>query len=171
MDKKKIPTWVIVITVIFAIGFIGILINPDETANNTLKENEQETLSDEEKNSKYLTKLEWTNSGNDNSDEVTEWLKIAIEQDNYDGDILKAGTYAVEQTDGEFDGTSQRVYNLYVTDIDTENPDEVTNNNLPITSIGNYNLSKDEIILEKGQYLYIQKVSGGKIGHIKLELK
>lgn len=170
MNKKKIPTWVIVITVIFAIGFIGILINPDETANNTLKENEQETLSDEEKNSKYLTKLEWTNSGNDNSDEVTEWLKIAIELDDYNGDILQSGTYTIEQTDGEYDGTPQRIYNLYATELDTDNPKEVQDNSLPIT-VGGINGAKNEIILQKDQYLYIQKISGGKIGHLKLKLK
>ena len=117
-----------------------------------------------------MTSLEWTNSGKDNSDEQIEWLKVAIENDNYDGDVLKSGTYTVEQTGGEYDGTPQRIYNLYVTDLNTENPDEVQNNGIPIT-IGGVNGSNSEIVVQKGQYLYIQKVSNGETRHLKLTLK
>ncbi len=118
----------------------------------------------------YLTSLEWTNSGYEYSDNQEEWLKVAIEIDSYDGDILTAGTYTVTQTNGEYDGTTQRVYNLYITSLDTENPDDVQNDTFPY-SIGNYNGSSTEITLEKGQYLYIQKISGGEIGHLFMELK
>jgi len=101
---------------------------------------------------------------------VTNKLNVAIENDNYVGDVLKSGTYTVEQTDGEYDGTPQRTYNLYVTDLNTENPDEVQNNSIPIT-VGGVNGSNSEITVQKGQYLYVQKVSGGEIGHLKLTLK
>lgn len=167
--KKKIPKWAIVIAVILVIGVVGALIEPEETSND-FSPTEQENISDNTQEGNYMTFLEWTNSGNDNSDEVAEWLKISIENDNYDGDILQAGTYIVEQTDGEYDGTPQRIYNLYVTDLDTENPDDVQNNSLPIT-VGGVNGYNTEITLEKGQYLYIQKISGGETGHLKLEIK
>lgn len=163
MGKQKVSIWAIAIAVIFAIIFIGVMISPKENSNET-KENKQD------EKIKYLTSLEWTNSGKDNSDEVEEWLKVSIENDNYDGDILQAGTYTIKQTDGEYDGIPQRIYNLYVTDLNTENPDDVQNDSLPIT-VGGINGSTNEIELEKNQYLYIQKISGGEIGHLKLELK
>lgn len=119
---------------------------------------------------KYMTLLEWTNSGNKNSDQKEEWLKVAVENDNYDGDVLQTGTYLIQQTAGNNNEKSQRIYNFYVTDLDTENPSEVKNDTLPIT-VGGLNGNENEISLKKGQYLYIQKVSNGDIGHLMLKLK
>ena len=165
--KKKTPIWLIVVIVILIILIIGSFGNSESTNKDTSNNKEN---TEEKQNDNYMTSLEWTNSGKDNSDEQIEWLKVAIENDNYDGDVLKSGTYTVEQTDGEYDGTPQRTYNLYVTDLNTENPDEVQNNSIPIT-VGGVNGSNSEITVQKGQYLYVQKVSGGEIGHLKLTLK
>lgn len=165
--KKKTPIWLIVVIVILIILIIGSFGNSENTNKDTSNNKEN---TEEKQNDNYMTSLEWTNSGKDNSDEQIEWLKVAIENDNYDGDVLKSGTYTVEQTDGEYDGTPQRTYNLYVTDLNTENPDEVQNNSIPIT-VGGVNGSNSEITVQKGQYLYVQKVSGGEIGHLKLKLK
>lgn len=166
-EKKKTPIWLIAVIVVLIVLIIGSFGNSENTNKNT--SNNKETT-EEKQNNNYMTSLEWTNSGKDNSDEQIEWLKVAIENDNYDGDVLKSGTYAVEQTDGEYDGTPQRTYNLYVTDLNTKNPDEVQNNDIPIT-VGGVNGSNSEITVQKGQYLYIQKVSGGEIGRLKLTLK
>ena len=166
-EKKKTPIWLIVVIAILIILIIGSFGNSENTNKNT--SNNKETT-EEKQNDNYMTSLEWTNSGKANSDEQIEWLKVAIENDNYVGDVLKSGTYTVEQTDGEYDGTPQRTYNLYVTDLNTENPDEVQNNSIPIT-VGGVNGSNSEITVQKGQYLYVQKVSGGEIGHLKLTLK
>ena len=166
-EKKKTPIWLIVVIVVLIVLIIGSFGNSENTNKNT--SNNKETT-EEKQNDNYMTSLEWTNSGKANSDEQIEWLKVAIENDNYVGDVLKSGTYTVEQTDGEYDGTPQRTYNLYVTDLNTENPDEVQNNSIPIT-VGGVNGSNSEITVQKGQYLYVQKVSGGEIGHLKLTLK
>ena len=165
--KKKTPIWLIVVIVILIILIIGSFGNSENTNKDTSNNKEN---TEEKQNDNYMTSLEWTNSGKANSDEQIEWLKVAIENDNYDGDVLKSGTYTVEQTDGEYDGTPQRTYNLYVTDLNTENPDEVQNNSIPIT-VGGVNGSNSEITVQKGQYLYVQKVSGGEIGRLKLTLK
>lgn len=165
--KKKTPIWLIVVIVILIILIIGSFGNSENTNKDTSNNKEN---TEEKQNDNYMTSLEWTNSGKDNSDEQIEWLKVAIENDNYDGDVLASGTYTVEQTDGEYDGTPQRTYNLYVTDLNTENPDEVQNNSIPIT-VGGVNGSNSEITVQKGQYLYVQKVSGGEIGRLKLTLK
>lgn len=165
--KKKTPIWLIVVIAILIILIIGSFGNSENTNKDTSNNKEN---TEEKQNDNYMTSLEWTNSGKANSDEQIEWLKVAIENDNYDGDVLKSGTYTVEQTDGEYDGTPQRTYNLYVTDLNTENPDEVQNNSIPIT-VGGVNGSNSEITVQKGQYLYVQKVSGGEIGHLKLTLK
>lgn len=166
-EKKKTPIWLIVVIAILIILIIGSFGNSENTNKDTSNNKEN---TEEKQNDNYMTSLEWTNSGKDNSDEQIEWLKVAIENDNYVGDVLKSGTYTVEQTDGEYDGTPQRTYNLYVTDLNTENPDEVQNNSIPIT-VGGVNGSNSEITVQKGQYLYVQKVSGGEIGHLKLTLK
>ena len=165
--KKKTPIWLIVVIVILIILIIGSFGNSENTNKDTSNNKEN---TEEKQNDNYMTSLEWTNSGKDNSDEQIEWLKVAIENNNYDGDVLASGTYTVEQTDGEYDGTPQRTYNLYVTDLNTENPDEVQNNSIPIT-VGGVNGSNSEITVQKGQYLYVQKVSGGEIGRLKLTLK
>lgn len=166
-EKKKTPIWLIVVIAILIILIIGSFGNSENTNKDTSNNKEN---TEEKQNDNYMTSLEWTNSGKANSDEQIEWLKVAIENDNYVGDVLKSGTYTVEQTDGEYDGTPQRTYNLYVTDLNTENPDEVQNNSIPIT-VGGVNGSNSEITVQKGQYLYVQKVSGGEIGHLKLTLK
>lgn len=165
--KKKTPIWLIVVIAILIILIIGSFGNSENTNKDTSNNKEN---TEEKQNDNYMTSLEWTNSGKANSDEQIEWLKVAIENDNYVGDVLKSGTYTVEQTDGEYDGAPQRTYNLYVTDLNTENPDEVQNNSIPIT-VGGVNGSNSEITVQKGQYLYVQKVSGGEIGHLKLTLK
>lgn len=165
--KKKTPIWLIVVIAILIILIIGSFGNSENTNKDTSNNKEN---TEEKQNDNYMTSLEWTNSGKANSDEQIEWLKVAIENDNYVGDVLKSGTYTVEQTDGEYDGIPQRTYNLYVTNLNTENPDEVQNNSIPIT-VGGVNGSNSEITVQKGQYLYVQKVSGGEIGHLKLTLK
>lgn len=177
-SNQKISMKAIIIIVIVVIVLIAIFSDSNESSssqinnsnNNTTQESDSNSNEGIEEENKYMTSLEWTNSGNENSDEEQEWLKVAVENDSYDGDILQSGTYIVRQTDGEYNGTPQRTYNLYVTELNTDNPEEVQNNSLPIT-VGGVNGSENEIIVKKGQYLYIQKVSGGEIGHLKLELK
>lgn len=158
MIKKRL---LVMIGLLSLVAFTG-------CGNNETNNNNNNNISSNE--TSYLTSIEWTNSGHEYSDEQEEWLKVAVEIDSYDGDIITAGTYTVTQTDGEYDGTTQRIYNLYITSLDTENPDEVQNNTFPVT-VGGVNGAKIEIELKKGQYLYIQKISGGSIGHIIITKK
>lgn len=154
---------------LLSIGLISIMVFCISGCTETSLQEAQENNGTNSIETNYLTSLEWTNSGYEYSDAQEEWLKVAIEIDSYDGDILAAGTYTVTQTAGEYDGTAQRVYNLYITSLDTENHNDIQNDTFPY-SIGNHNGSDTEITLEKGQYLYIQKVSGGEIGHLFMEL-
>ena len=43
--------------------------------------------------------------------------------------------------------------------------EDIKNNEFPVT-VGGANGKKQTITVEKGQYLYIQKISGGEIGHL-----
>ena len=154
-----------IVIIIVAVVIVSLLISPflPETENINYSQDNQNTKSD--KKSNYLTKIEWTNQGNDYSDETDEWLKVAVEVDNYDGDIIESGTYNVEQTDGKYTGKPQRIYNVYVSSLNTDNPEDIKNNEFPVT-VGGANGKKQTITVEKGQYLYIQKISGGEIGHL-----
>ena len=154
---------------IISIFLIAILITGcGGTINNTSTDTTNNTSTDTINNKEGY--IEWTNSGYDYSDSQEEWLKVAVQIDSYDGDQLKPGTYVVKQTNSDKDIENQRVYNLYITNLDTENPDEVQNDTFPVT-VGGINGSSVEIKLEKGQYLYIQKISGGSIGHINITKK
>lgn len=169
---KKLPKWVKITSIILILAIIGLCIPTNNNEN--LSDDQDNTTTDlvtEQQEYTYMTELSWTNSGNNNSDETIEWLKVAIGTDDYDGDILEPGTYTVKQTNGEYSGEEyQRIYNLYVTNINTDNPEEVPFESL-VATVGGVNGSEDEIILNSGQYLYIQKIDGGEIGHLQLNLK
>ena len=141
-----------IVIIIVAVVIVSLLISPflPETENTNYSQDNQNTKSDKESN--YLTKIEWTNQGNDYSDETDEWLKVAVEVDNYDGDIIESGTYNVEQTDGKYTGKPQRIYNVYVSSLNTDNPEDIKNNEFPVT-VGGANGKKQTITVEKGQYL------------------
>lgn len=162
MKNNKIIKIVIIIV---AVVIVSLLISPflPKTENTNYNQKNQNTTDDKESN--YLTKIEWTNRGNDYSDETDEWLKVAVEVDNYDGDIIESGTYNVEQTDGEYDGKPQRIYNVYVSSLNIDEPEVIKNNDFPVT-VGGVNGEKQTITVEKGEYIYIQKISGGEIGHL-----
>lgn len=154
-----------IVFIIVAVVIVSLLISPflPKTENTNYNQKNQNTTDDKESN--YLTKIEWTNRGNDYSDETDEWLKVAVEVDNYDGDIIESGTYNVEQTDGEYDGKPQRIYNVYVSSLNIDEPEDIKNNEFPVT-VGGVNGEKQTITVEKGEYIYIQKISGGEIGHL-----
>ena len=118
---------------------------------------------------KFLTEIEWTNNG---SDEGVNWIKIAVENEEYDGDVIKAGTYSIKHTNNRdvYGAETERVYNVFVSTESIDDPNNIDINWIE-TSIGGVNSVEDEITVKKGDYIYIQKVTGGSNGHIKLILK
>lgn len=141
------------------------------SANTTKVEASQSTTENTEPTqgeSPFLTEIIWTNNG---SDEGENWLKIAVENENYDGDVIKAGTYTVKHTNNRdvFGIQDERVYNIFVSSESIEDPADIDIYWLE-TTIGGYNLTEDEITVKKGDYVYIQKVTGGSRGHIQMNL-
>lgn len=163
-NKVNVPKWLYWVIGISVLLIIISPFIPQESQENKSNTEQPNNTPSYENNSGYKTSIEWTNNG---QDEVESWLKVAVENDNYDGDILESGTYTVTQTNGEYKGTAQRVYNIYISTSDTEEPEVVKNESLPYT-VGGVNGSQIEINVEKGQYLYIQKVFGSGDGHLKI---
>lgn len=116
--------------------------------------------------------FEWTNQGTD--DYMTTYLVLIGNNDYYDGEEyekIEAGTYLFKQTNnrGNSGIEGERIYNMYVLDyyIDLEHFEEVKGLYY-IGSVGGYNGQEMEIELKDGQFLYVQNVAGGSIGHLKV---
>lgn len=116
--------------------------------------------------------FEWTNQGTD--DYMTTYLVLIGNNDYHDGEEyekIEAGTYLFKQTNNRenagIDG--ERVYNIYILDyyMDLEHFEEVKGL-YNVGSVGGYNGQQMEIELKDGQFLYIQNVEGGSIGHLKV---
>lgn len=151
--KKVVSLILIMLLIVFTFSLIGCTNDKDN------RENEIEGF-------------EWTNQGTD--DYMTTYLVLIGNNDYYDGEEyeeIEAGTYLFKQTNNRenagIDG--ERVYNIYILDyyIDLEHFEEVKGL-YNVGSVGGYNGQEMEIELKDGQFLYIQNVAGGSIGHLKV---
>ncbi len=115
--------------------------------------------------SKLMSEVEWTNWGDDNSNQQ---YKIAVEVEEYQGDIIQAGNYKITQTNTAYDEYTERIYNIYVSNQNYENFEDVQLTDY-IGSIGGPQYENElSISLEKGQYVYVSLVQGGQNGHFKM---
>ena len=116
--------------------------------------------------------FEWTNQGTD--DYMTTYLVLIGNNDYHDGEEyekIEAGTYLFKQTNNRENAgiDEERVYNIYILDyyMELEHFEEVKGL-YNVGSVGGYNGQQMEIELKDGQFLYIQNVAGGSIGHLKV---
>lgn len=115
--------------------------------------------------SKLMSEVEWTNWGDDNSNQQ---YKIAVEVEEYQGDIIQAGNYEITQTNTAYDEYTERIYNIYISNQNYENFEDVQLTDY-IGSIGGPQYENElSISLEKGQYVYVSLVQGGQNGHFKM---
>ena len=115
--------------------------------------------------SKIMSEVEWTNWGDDNSNQQ---YKIAVEVEEYQGDIIQAGNYKITQTNTAYDEYTERIYNIYISNQNYENFEDVQLTDY-IGSIGGPQYENElSISLEKGQYVYVSLVQGGQNGHFKM---
>ena len=115
--------------------------------------------------SKLMSEVEWTNWGDDNSNQQ---YKIAVEVEEYQGDIIQAGNYKIIQTNTAYDEYTERIYNIYISNQNYENFEDVQLTDY-IGSIGGPQYENElSISLEKGQYVYVSLVQGGQNGHFKM---
>lgn len=118
--------------------------------------------------SKYSTKLDWIDEG---TDAYIQSIKIAVESDNYSGKNLKEGTYIVRQTNSGSNETVEKVYNVFVSDKEYNNIDNVPIEDLQGTVGGYGNKDEIEITVKKGQYVYLQTNNNGYSGYLEMKLK
>lgn len=156
MEKKPIyKKWwfwvIIVIIVIIIIGSQG-------------KEDIPTTTNTDNSNNKPV--ITWTNNGSDNENQQ---LLIAVEPDgDYEGDAISEGVYIIRQTNTTYEDQTERIYNIYVTDKEPVNFNEISLNQF-IGSVGGVqNENKLEVELKKGQFIIFSLVQGGKNGHIEM---
>ena len=149
---KKWWFWVIVILiVIIIIGSQGG--NEVQTSTNT----------DNTNNKPVIT---WTNHGSDNENQQ---LLVAVEpNESYEGDIVNAGTYIIKQTNTTYEDQTERIYNIYITNEEPTNFDEVSLEQFVGSVGGVQNENELEIDVQKGQFIIFSLVQGGKNGHIEM---
>lgn len=115
--------------------------------------------------SKLMSEVEWTNWGNDNSNQQ---YKIAVEVEGYQGDIIQSGNYKITQTNTAYDKFTERIYNIYVSNKNYEDFEDVQLTDY-VGSIGGPQYENElSVSLEKGQYVYVSLVQGGQNGHFKM---
>ena len=113
--------------------------------------------------------FEWTNN---NSDSKEEWIRAGIDTTSFEGDVLSTGTYKVIQTNEDEDIENQRIYSLYISTLDTDSSNKITDYESP-TMVGGSNGYEKEIEIPENNspfkyYLYIQKAKGGNVGSLKI---
>lgn len=114
---------------------------------------------------KLMSEVEWTNWGDDNSNQQ---YKIAVEIEGYQGDIIQAGNYKITQTNTVYDEYTERIYNIYVSNQNYDNFDDVQLTDY-IGSVGGLQYENElNVSLEKGQFVYVSLIQGGQNGHFKM---
>lgn len=110
--------------------------------------------------------ITWTNYG---SDDKNQQLLIAVEPSNsYEGDTINAGRYIIKQTNTAYEDQTERIYNIYITDKEPTNFDEVSLEQF-IGSVGGVqNENELEVEVKKGQFIIFSLVQGGENGHIEM---
>lgn len=117
---------------------------------------------------KFTSKVTWIDEGNDN---YIQSVKIAVEKEGYKGKNIKEGTYKVKHVGSASDETTEKIYNVFIS-----NTDYSDINNVPMTDwqgiVGGYgNEDEIEITVSKGQFVYLQTNNKGYNGYLEMKLK
>lgn len=114
--------------------------------------------------STYTTEISWADNGN---------YVCAVENPDFDGDVISAGTY----TASSVGTTSQKgdimvVWDIYVSDTLYDRIADLKEDEF-VLSVGGIEKSGGEVTVEEGQYLYIKynDVLGNPCGYVDLQLK
>lgn len=157
-EKEKKPIfkkwwfWVIIILLV-------IIIIASQGGNDV----QTSTNTDNTNNKPVIT---WTNYGSDNENQQ---LLVAVEpSDNYEGDTVNAGTYIIKQTNTTYEDQTERIYNIYITDEEPTDFDEVSLEQFVGSVGGVQNENELEIEVKKGQFIIFSLVQGGENGHIEM---
>lgn len=149
---KKWWLWVIIILLV-------IIIIASQGGNDV----QTSTNTDNTNNKPVIT---WTNYGSDNENQQ---LLVAVEpSDNYEGDTVNAGTYIIKQTNTAYEDQTERIYNIYITDEEPTDFDEVSLEQFVGSVGGVQNENELEIEVKKGQFIIFSLVQGGENGHIEM---
>lgn len=97
------------------------------------------------KNSKYLTKIQWADTSN---------YMFAVEIDDFDGDIVQSGKYNFTTTGKSDESHVAIVWDIYISDNLYSNMRELSDSEY-VTSVGGNDNTSASIILERGKYIYI----------------
>lgn len=121
-----------------------------------------------EQGNQYKKSGEWTALSN---------YMFAVEVDDFDGDVYEAGTYhfypdLVDRIDGMLSNETPIVWDIYISENEYKNMSELTDSEY-VASIGGLAKIEEDIILEKGKYVYINynEVFGEPAGILKFEKK
>lgn len=158
-EKEKKPIlkkwwfWVIIILVV-------IIIIGTQGGNNV-----QTSINVDNMNNKPV--ITWTNNG---SDDENQQLLVAVEpsDNSYEGDTVNAGTYIIKQTNTAYEDQTERIYNIYISDEEPTNFEEVSLEQFVGSVGGIQNENELEIEVEKGQFIIFSLVQGGENGHIEM---
>lgn len=120
------------------------------------------------KKSNYKSSGTWANSSN---------YMFAVEIDDFDGDVYEAGTYRffpdlVDRVDSLMCSETPIVWDVYVSYHEYTKLSELKESEY-VASIGGITKTEEDIVLKKGNYVYINynEVLGEPAGILKFEKK
>ena len=108
--------------------------------------------------SKYKKEVSWAD---------TRPLILAVEVDDYEGDILKEGKYNV-YVDAVIDGKTAGMYDIYIEDHDIFNKNDLSK---PVGTVGGIKNDCGSVTLHKGDYVVIWPIDVfyKPSGYLKME--
>lgn len=136
--------------------FLTACSDTNEDISNTQKA--KETIKKIDKETGYNIYWNWKCTGDVTYEQHEEERILAVENENFDGTILKAGTYKVKYSFEEYDSVTSskrfnRIYSIIVTDELHDTVNDVVDGKSYVYSPDYY--EDKEITLEKGKYVYI----------------
>lgn len=152
-------------TNLIVVGVVIVIIILFASSGDSVKFGIQDGISDSlktDENNKYLTELEWS---------LPKTLKVVVEIDSYDGDILQAGTYIFKETNSLEDREKdERIYNIYISKTNYSSESEISFVDWQFGLGGVQYENTQEFTVEKGDYIYISPVAetDKSIGHFKM---
>lgn len=137
----------------------------NETNPITDDESYESTTASQEDTPAYLEKITWA---------ALQSYKCAVERNDYDGDVISAGTYHATPTMVNIlaDSDVPIVWDIYVSDNDYTSLDELDTEEL-VATVGGWDNNTAEFTVSAGQYVYVKynDMAGNPTGAIEIELK
>lgn len=139
---KKWYVWVIIILVILLLGSLPYATEEiDGSVNNV----ESKNISKESNNTMYKKRM--------NIADFSQNYIFAIENENFEGDVLQSGTYSFSFDLNE--GQTAPVIDIYVGKKEYNSIDDLISNNDPKITIGGINPQEEKLKLKKDDYIYL----------------